>query len=262
MSKNDVLDNVLLRKRLEVHLETDWPVSPKNTRWANPINDFSGFGLDAGKAEKAGFSDESLSVFNIVSFLDVENPKSLRYFPTLHSTYCNIYAYDFCYLRGVYIPRVWWINHGIAQDVINERYAHSKHSFSAPKAVYGKTIREMTANSIHLWLEDYGMEYFGWERVATPEELQERADDLDVCLITAIRENRRKSGHVSVVIPRGLFPGTSDPGAMYDFPIESYAGRENRMAILNSNLWWEAETYEDYGFWANSNYAPLISQKE
>lgn len=42
----------------------------------------------------------------IINWLDVE--PSARYVAGKGKTYCNIYAYDFCYLNDVYLPRVWW----------------------------------------------------------------------------------------------------------------------------------------------------------
>src|SRR4051812_40345925 len=45
------------------------------------------------------------ALHQIVADLDVT--RSLRYMPGTQ-TYCNIYAHDFCYLAGVYLPRVWW----------------------------------------------------------------------------------------------------------------------------------------------------------
>jgi hypothetical protein len=40
----------------------------------------------------------------IIDFLDVENRR--RYAPAEKATFCNIYVYDYCYLAGIYIPRV------------------------------------------------------------------------------------------------------------------------------------------------------------
>ncbi|MBC8064059.1 MAG: SH3 domain-containing protein, partial [Chlorobia bacterium] len=47
-------------------------------------------------------------IVKIIAWLDVENSKHKRYLPGGGKTYCNIYAHDYCYLAGVYLPRVWW----------------------------------------------------------------------------------------------------------------------------------------------------------
>lgn len=50
--------------------------------------------------------DKHIAIYEIIRWLDVENSK--RYEPSDGKTYCNIYAYDFAYCLGLFIPRIWW----------------------------------------------------------------------------------------------------------------------------------------------------------
>src|SRR5688572_8800840 len=70
----------------------------------------------ARKRDAAGSTEAKVrACHDIVQALAVE--KSARYQPTATSTYCNIYAYDYCYFAGVYLPRVWWYDKAIAELV-------------------------------------------------------------------------------------------------------------------------------------------------
>jgi hypothetical protein len=44
----------------------------------------------------------------IIAWLAVDKPAHKRYQPRDGLTFCNIYTHDYCYLAGVYLPRVWW----------------------------------------------------------------------------------------------------------------------------------------------------------
>ena len=47
--------------------------------------------------------------------------------------------------------------------------------------------------------EDYGLG-FGWRRVFAEQEMQERANAGEVCIIVAKRTNVARSGHINAVI--------------------------------------------------------------
>lgn len=51
-------------------------------------------------------SEKAAELTKIIEWLAVEKNKRYKRKPS--ATYCNIYAYDYCYLAGVYLPRVWW----------------------------------------------------------------------------------------------------------------------------------------------------------
>src|SRR5678815_4250554 len=74
----------------------------------------------------------------IVTDLDVT--RSVRYTPNTQ-TFCNIYAYDFCFLAGVYLPRVWWNSKALIAAVGGAQL----------EVIYDRTVREMTANALHRW---------------------------------------------------------------------------------------------------------------
>jgi len=106
--------------------------------------------------------NDGSDLVRIVRYLSVET--SARYKPAGGLTYCNIYATDYCYCFGVYLPRVWWNDLALADFILGKEV----------KPVYNKTVVELNANALHLWLVQFG-ERFGW-RAATVEELQTAAN--------------------------------------------------------------------------------------
>ncbi len=147
---------------------------------------------EAGRPARAGGDAASLaaSVSAIVDYLDVANPAHLRYRPAGGTTYCNIYATDLAYLCGVYLPRVWWTDRALLQ--LRE---------GAQVAVeYGRTVRELNANSLYDWLEDFGPA-FGWRREVELTALQAAANAGQVCVIVARRVDLNRPGHITAVVP-------------------------------------------------------------
>ena len=57
---------------------------------------------------QAALAEIGEQLLEIVNYLDSANTSHLRYKPKSRTTYCNIYAYDYCYLAGVFLPRTWW----------------------------------------------------------------------------------------------------------------------------------------------------------
>lgn len=111
----------------------------------------------------------------VVEWLDVEN--SARWQPTATATYCNVYAHDLLHVLGLYLPRVWWYK---PEAVTSET-----------EVVYAKTVREMSANSLHDWMRDYGHLY-GWETSNTPPKADKHQP------VVCIAKAHRGSGHVVV----------------------------------------------------------------
>lgn len=111
----------------------------------------------------------------VVEWLDVEN--SARWQPTANATYCNVYAHDLLHILGIYLPRVWWYK---PEDVTSDT-----------EAIYGQTVREMSANILVDWMRDYGHMY-GWQTSSTPPKASRHQPA--VCIAKA----RRGSGHVVV----------------------------------------------------------------
>jgi hypothetical protein len=172
----------------------------------------------------------------ILDFLDVQ--RSERYRPSLQRTYCNVYAYDYCYLAGAYLPRVWWTREALV-DLAAGR---------VPTVRYGETVRELTANAISRWLAAWGPG-FGWVRADTPAELQDAANAGGVAIVCADARSANGSGHLSCVIPEGDELAATRVGGVVIGPLQSQAGRDNRRHF--NHPWWDAlrQEFNDVGFW-------------
>ncbi|MEO8097304.1 MAG: hypothetical protein ABI811_06340 [Acidobacteriota bacterium] len=124
----------------------------------------------------------------IVRYLDVEH--SPRYQRTPASTFCNIYACDYCYLAGAYLPRVWWTSTALA-------------SFAQGRDVavkYGVTVAELSANALYDWLRDFGPT-FGWTQTTSLDVLQSAANAGQVAVICVQAAVLSRPGHITAVIP-------------------------------------------------------------
>lgn len=174
----------------------------------------------------------------IVAYLDVE--ASPRYRAGGGRTYCNVYACDYCSLAGVYLPRVWWTDDALGRIAAGERVGVS----------YGKTVRELSANALYDWLEKHGIE-FGWSRAADLDRLQTAANEGRVAVIVAQRRDRRRSGHIAVVIPERLESPARRQGERVVLPLQSQAGRVNRSASTGASAWWEDDRFHARAFWTN-----------
>jgi hypothetical protein len=173
----------------------------------------------------------------IVRYLKVES--SARYARTPETTFCNVYAYDYCTLAGVYLPRVWWT--GKALD-----------SFAAGADVavkYGETVAEVNANSLYEWLREFGQQ-FGWRAVESADELQRGANAGKVAVICARRAERSKSGHIAVVVPESAPPCVAHrEGTQVRLPLQSQAGATNFCFSCGKNEWWAGAQFDANGFW-------------
>ena len=196
---------------------------------------------EAGRPVRAGGDAASLaaSVSAIVDYLAVANPAHLRYRPAGGTTYCNIYATDLAYLCGVYLPRVWWTDRALLQ--LRE---------GAQVAVeYGRTVRELNANSLYDWLEDHGPA-FGWKREVELTALQAAANAGQVCVIVARRVDLNRPGHITVVVPE-----TGDAKAVRNAqdevvrPLESQAGTRNVLRGAAAGAWWLNSRFQAHAFW-------------
>jgi hypothetical protein len=197
-----------------------------------------------GEANRPGRSDGKpenrvKSVLKIINYLDSENSRHLRYQPKPRTTYCNIYAHDFCYLAGVYLPRVWWTDKALLQI---------KDDVAVP-VKYAETVREMNANMLLDWFEDYGA-LFGWKRLFDLDVLQAAANHGEVCIIVAQRKNLNHSGHITVVAPEhdGFAAARNSAGEVLR-PLESQAGRQNHRFFVKTNRWWLGRKFRNHGFW-------------
>lgn len=175
----------------------------------------------------------------IVRYLDVE--KSPRYKRTDSQTFCNIYACDYCYLAGVYLPRVWWTPRALADLDAAKPVA----------AKYAETVMELNANALYTWLRDFGPA-FGWTKVNSLDNLQEAANSGRIGVICAQRNPLSKSGHIAVVVPESAPPSVAQQGADgVTVPLQSQAGRNNYCFSCVPGRWWESLQFQAFGFWTH-----------
>lgn len=170
----------------------------------------------------------------IVEWLDVEN--SARYIAGGGRTFCNIYAHDYCYLAGVYLPRVWW----------RDRALMRLESGEAVQPVYDQTLRELNANSLFEWLREWGPE-FQWEHVFSLDDLQDRANNGSVGVIVAQRTELNRPGHITVVVPETDRNQAVREEDRVVHPLQSQAGTNN--FSYGTTHWWTHERFRDSAFW-------------
>lgn len=163
---------------------------------------------------------------------------SQRYRAAEGKTYCNVYAADYCYLAGIYLPRVWWTPKALAAIANGQ----------VPAVAYGQTVSELRADDLYQWLLDYGAQ-FGWRQVFDAAALQETANRGGVGVICADREVAGRSGHITVVVPedaehRARYDGR---GAVAQ-PLQSQAGTHNYRYGSAGDDWWLSTTFRAHGF--------------
>lgn len=176
----------------------------------------------------------AISIHQIVQYLDVEN--SARYRPEVF-TYCNIYAYDFCCLTGAYLPRVWWREKALLALARQEPV----------DVVLDKTVGEMTANALFNWLKEWGDDY-GWIRTYNLNDLQTEVNKGKAGLISAHHVDVHQHGHIVCVLPESGTQSANRIGGSVAIPLQSQAGRNNRM-YFNNRAWWTRNDFRDFGFW-------------
>jgi hypothetical protein len=173
----------------------------------------------------------------IVRYLNVES--SVRYTRTSETTFCNVYAYDYCTLAGVYLPRVWWTRKALDRIAAGENVAIK----------YGETVAEVNANLLYEWLREFGPQ-FGWRSVDSAKELQQAANAGKIAVICARRQKRSKSGHIAVVVPESApLCVAQREGAHVRLPLQSQAGATNFCFSCGKNEWWAGAQFDAYGFW-------------
>lgn len=194
---------------------------------------------DRPRRRAASAAGRAAMLREIVDYLDVAAPAHLRYRPKGGSTYCNIYACDYCYLAGAYLPRVWWTDRALQRIALGESVA----------VAYGDTVRELNANALHDWLEEHGTR-FGWHREFDLSSLQAAANAGEVCLVVARRKDLNRSGHIVAVVPED-----EDRLAHRDAvgevlrPLESQAGTRNFRHEVSRSAWWREARFQSHAYW-------------
>ena len=199
---------------------------------------------EVGHPRRTGVSPSTKArkLIEIVDYLDSENREHRRYWPKDGTTFCNIYAYDYCFLADVYLPRVWWRDKALQQIRAEQ----------TPTVKYGDTVRELNANMLLDWLEDHGVD-FGWVRVFNLDVLQASANQGEVCLIVAQREDLNRSGHIVAVVPEngGVQAARNDAGEVLR-PLESQAGVKNHRYVVKPTKWWTKQQFQSFSFWRHN----------
>lgn len=179
----------------------------------------------------------------IIDWLGVDKAANKRYQPTGGgTTFCNIYAHDYCFLANVYLPRVWWTPAGIEKLAKGEKV----------EPLYEKTIDEQRANDLFRWLRDFGPR-FGWRQTGTLTKLQEAANLGGIGIVVARRKIDGKSGHIVAVVPE-----TKDQKAKRDSngsvtsPLQSQAGVKNFRYRAAPVQWWAGGQFADSAFWIHA----------
>lgn len=195
----------------QVHLSSSNP-STRNmtTRRAFPLNEPD---MPKGDGTVSG-------IRKIIDFLDVA--KSARYVRTAATTFCNIYAYDYAYLSGAFLPRVWW-----STDALQ--------SLRFDSIVYGQTVFEMNANSLYDWFYKYGAE-FGWKDVDMTQA-QIAANKGKCVIMVAANRDRKRPGHIVAVVPETDEVKCVGANGIIIYPVMSQAGAMNKKYFCSK--WWD-----------------------
>lgn len=191
--------------------------------------------------KRAGATADELraSLGEVIDYLATDKPAHKRYKPRDGLTFCNIYAHDYCFLAGVYLPRVWWTPGAI------ERLAHGE----SVEPLIENTIMEMRANDLFRWLRDFGPR-FGWRQTGTPTKLQQEANQGAVGLIVARRKQDGKSGHiVAVVAETETERAVRNAAGEVTRPLQSQAGAANFRRGTGSLNWWKGDQFAESAFW-------------
>jgi hypothetical protein len=183
----------------------------------------------------------------IVDWLAVEKSTHKRYQiirsgPRVGSTFCNIYAHDYCALAGAYLPRVWWTPKAIEQLALG----------NAVQAKYGDTVEEIRANGLFRWLRDFGPR-FGWRQTGTLTKLQQAANVGGIGLIVARRTSEGASGHIVMVVPESKdHAARRNAAGEVIAPLQSQAGITNFRYGTGKVDWWRQPQYAESALWIHS----------
>ena len=178
----------------------------------------------------------------IIDWLAVDKLAHKRYQGTSSSTFCNIYAHDYCFLAGVYLPRVWWMPGAIEHLAQGEEV----------EPLYERTIDELRANDLFRWLRDFG-DRFGWRQTGTPTKLQEAADLGGIGIIVARRKIDGRSGHIVAVVPEtDSEKARRNSDGEVVAPLQSQAGSRNFRYGTGTVDWWKGEQFADSAFWIHA----------
>jgi hypothetical protein len=236
LSKVDEVELPPTQSNLAVHLDPGkLQVTRNNRLLAYPLNEVN----MPKRVSTADAQTRVKQLTDIIAWADVE--KHARYAPNPSNTYCNIYAADYAYLGGVYLPRVWWYA---------QAYADLKQGKQV-SPIYAKTVGEVNANGLFTWITQHGGE-FGWVRMFDLTQVQNAANDGRVCVIVAQQKIPNRSGHICAIVPETANLKAVRSWCNVTRPLQSQAGRTNKR-YWTPTQWWNDPKYREFGFWVNSN---------
>jgi hypothetical protein len=200
--------------------------------WQYPIGE-----ADMPEVDPNSDSNTRISCMHqIVDWLAVD--KSARYQRDTH-TYCNVYACDYLYLAGVFLPRVWWTGKALQAVLAGTKI----------NPVYNMTVEEVNANGLFTWLETWGAD-FNWVRTYSLDDLQNQVNQGNAGVICAANIDPNRSGHICCVIPETADKTATRASGVVVCPLLSQAGAVN-LSYYNNNPWWVklAKEFRGFGFW-------------
>jgi hypothetical protein len=178
----------------------------------------------------------------IIDWLAVDKVSHKRYQPGNGSTFCNVYAHDYCFLADVYLPRVWWRPGAIERLSQGEKV----------EPLYEKTIDEQRANDLFRWLCDFGLR-FGWRQTGTLTKLQDAANLGGLGIIVARTKIDGKSGHIVAVLPEtDTEKARRNRDGLVTAPLQSQAGSVNFRYSTGRPEWWTGEQFAESAFWIHA----------
>jgi hypothetical protein len=198
----------------------------------------------------------------VLKYLSVANAP--RYRPEKGLTFCNIFACDYCYLMGLYLPRVWWNNNAL-DEIVKSIKAEETPTVESR---YGSTVNELNANSLNAWLPLYGPN-FGWESLPfTPDGMREAQSLVNRGATSVISASTMtdRPGHISVIIPEDVGQKwkaneVTDGDLVGDFiPVQAQAGSRCFTGVAWN--WWALGKYPRTGLWVNRSRVPVVSPVE
>ncbi|HSD14979.1 MAG TPA: hypothetical protein VLB74_10055 [Flavobacterium sp.] len=178
------------------------------------------------------------SIGQLIDKLDVVN--NIRYQRTIEDTYCNVYSYDYCRFCKVYLPTVWWTDQALEKILEGQEV----------EPLMGETVDHIYSSAIHDWFLKWG-EDFGWKRMFTAEEIQNKVNtDGGVGIICAKRKEKGLSGHIVPVVPETNEHQAYRENGVVIYPLQSQAGKVNYNYFSEVKKdWWNDELYSSYVFY-------------
>ena len=178
------------------------------------------------------------SIRQLIDTLDVKH--NMRYQRTPEDTYCNVYAYDFCYFSKVYLPTVWWTDESLEKVLNGEEVV----------PVFDETVERIYSSAIHDWFLKWGAS-FGWKRMTDLDEIQQKVNqEGGIGMICAKRKIRGLSGHIAPIVPETNTKKAYRENGVVIYPLQSQAGKLNYNYFSKARKdWWNHERYSSHVFY-------------